>query len=84
MPDEQGKGKCLGGRPVPRSELATGGSGLSCVPNSPTFVLCTAVLPEMMQGFADTKASSETRAFTAAIAKQYVHTGGRNRVGKYQ
>lgn len=53
-------------------------------PDSATFVLHAAALPQMRQGFADAEAYSETTAFTTAIAKQHLLLGGINAAGKWK
>lgn len=54
-----------------------GWGGLYRVPNCATFLFCIAALPQVVQGFAATEASSETTAFTTVIAKQKGHTEGK-------
>lgn len=53
-------------------------------PDSATFVLHAAALPQMMQGFADTEAYSETTAFMTAIVKQHLLLGGISTAGKWK
>jgi len=50
--------------------------------DSATFVPRTTALPQMVQGFANTEASSEIRTITTAITKQYVHAWGKRQVWK--
>lgn len=76
-PDEQGKRSGWMEALPPEGKQSQEVGGLSHVPNCATFVLCTSALPQVMQGFAATEASSEAAALTTVIAKQLGHTEGK-------